>query len=298
VTPLIVIAGPTASGKSKLALEVAEKIGAELVNADSQQVYAHFNIGTAKPSLEEMNRVKHHLVSHVDPMDRYSAARFQRDADVAISDIRARNKPVVVVGGTGLYLRMLLHGVVEAPSKDEALRAEFEKLSNEEMHAKLMLVDAQTAQKLPLADRVRIIRALEIFELTKTKASDRRAAHQFAEARHQFQMFILNPSREVLYPAINKRTELMFRNGLIEETKELMAKGYSDSAPMDAVGYVQARAVIDGTMTVEKAIADTAQATRHYAKRQFTWFKKEAPATLLTPPFSIEDVVTQWQRAT
>lgn len=284
---LLVIAGPTASGKTRVAIELAERIGAEIVNADSQQVYRHFDIGTAKPSASELARVPHHVLSCVEPTEAFHAARFQQLADAAIADIQARGKRVVVVGGTGLYIRVLLHGVVAAPGTDGALRAELETASDAELHARLAAVDAVTAQRLPVPDRVRVIRALEIHALTGEAASAHRERHAFQADRYAFKLFVLNPAREAVYAAINARARAMFEAGLLDEVRSLVAKGYRDAAPMRAVGYVQALACLDGAMTKEQAIDDVAQKTRHYAKRQYTWFKKEAGAIFVTPPVDL-----------
>jgi tRNA dimethylallyltransferase len=285
--PLLVIAGPTASGKTRVAIELAAQVGAEIVNADSQQVYRHFDIGTAKPSAAELGRVPHHLISCVDPLEAFSAARFQQLADAAITDIEGRGKRVVVVGGTGLYIRVLLHGVVPAPGSDDALRAALEELADEALHAKLAAVDPVTAQRLPTGDRVRIIRALEIHALTGEPASVHRERHAFQADRHPYRLWVLDPPRDALYAAINARTKAMFDAGLVEETRALIAKGYRDAAPMGAVGYAQALQVIDGVMTLDQAIADVAQKTRHYAKRQWTWFKKERGAEFVPPPYRL-----------
>ena len=284
---LLVIAGPTASGKTALAIEVARRIDAEIVSADSQQVYRHFDIGTAKPSAAELAAVPHHLISIADPLEDFSAARFGTLADAVIADLHARGKRVVVVGGTGLYLRVLLHGVMPGPSRDEALRAEMEGFAdregNEALHARLAQVDPVTAAKHPIQDRLRVIRALEIHALTGKPASEHREEHAFAADRYEYGLFVLNPPREHVYEAINRRTREMFESGLIEETRALVEKGYRAAAPMRAVGYLQALQVVDGTMTREQAVDDTAQATRHYAKRQLTWFKKEKGARHVLP---------------
>ena len=282
MTKLLVIAGPTASGKTALAVELAQRTNAEIISADSQQVYRHFNIGMAKPSREELAAVPHHLVDVVEPTEDFSAKRFADLADAAIADLRARGKNVIVCGGTGLYLRVLLHGAVEAPSRDEALRAELEKLESEALHAKLKAVDPATAEKLPVPDRVRIIRALEIHALTGKPASQHREEHSFVPDRYEYDLLVLNPSRDDEYAAINARTQRMFDAGLIEETRGLVERGFRAAAPMRAVGYSQALQVIDGELTVAQAIADTAQATRHFAKRQYTWFKKEKGARFVT----------------
>lgn len=293
---LTVIAGPTASGKTALALEAARRLGAEILSADSQQVYRHFDIGTAKPSREELAAVPHHLIDVVEPTEDFSAARFGKLADAAIADIEARGRRVIVVGGTGLYLRVLLHGVMPGPSRDEALRAELEAFAdregNEALHARLAAVDPATAARHPVQDRLRVIRALEIHALTGKPASEHREAHAFAADRYPYRLFVLNPDREAVYAAINARTRAMFGSGLVEETRALAERGYRDAAPMRAVGYLQALQVVDGAVSVEAAIADTAQATRHYAKRQFTWFKKEKGAVHVAPQAALEAVLS------
>lgn len=284
---LHVIAGPTASGKTRAAIELAERLGAEIVSADSQQVYRHFDVGTAKPSAAELARIPHHLVSCVDPLEAFSAARYQVLADAAIADITGRGKRVVVVGGTGLYIRVLLHGVVPAPGSDEVLRASLEELDDETLHGRLREVDPVTAARLPVKDRVRIIRALEIHTLTGEPASAHRERHAFQSARYDFRLWVLDPPRDALYAAINARTKAMFDAGLLDETRALVAKGYRDAAPMGAVGYAQALSVIEGRLTEAEAVADVAQKTRHYAKRQWTWFKKEQGARFVQPPFDV-----------
>jgi len=284
---LLVIAGPTASGKTALAIDLAKRLDAEIISADSQQVYRHFDIGTAKPSPSELASVPHHLISFVDPNEpAFSAARYGALADAAITDITGRGKRVIVVGGTGLYLRVLLHGVMPGPARDETLRAELEAFAdregNEALHARLAAVDPITAAKHPVQDRLRVIRALEIHTLTGKAASEHREEHAFAADRYEYDLWVLNPEREALYDVINRRTRAMFDAGLIAETKSLVERGFREAAPMRAVGYLQALQVVDGTMTEAQAITDVAQATRHYAKRQLTWFKKEKGARHVT----------------
>lgn len=293
---LIVIAGPTASGKTALAIEVAQRLGGEIINADSQQIYRYFDIGTAKPSSEELAAVPHHLISQVDPLEGFSAARFGQAADAAIANIHGRGKRIIVVGGTGLYLRVLLHGVMSAPSRDDALREELESFAdshgNRELHARLRHVDPATADKYPVEDRVRIIRALEIHALTGRPASELRQEHAFSPDRYEYQLFVLNPPRERLYAAVNARTSRMYAAGLVSEARALAERGYRQAAPMRAVGYVQALQVVDGTLQSEQAIEMTAQATRHYAKRQLTWFRKERRAVHLAPDAALEAILS------
>jgi len=286
---LLIIAGPTASGKTALAIEIARRWGAEIVGADSQQVYRRFDIGTAKPSQEELSAVPHHLVSVVEPSETFSAARYQALADEAIEDIHRRGKRVVVVGGTGLYLRVLLHGVTEAPGAAPELRARLEAEAARDgraaLHARLAQVDPETAALVSPNDLVRIVRALEIFEQTGMPASEHRRQHGFAKERYPYRLFVLDPPREALYAAINRRVEGMWDAGLLEEARARVAEGLRDAAPMRSVGYVQALAVLEGRMTREEAILDTAQQTRRYAKRQLTWFRKEPGAQFVPPPY-------------
>jgi tRNA dimethylallyltransferase len=288
---LHVLCGPTASGKTALALSLAQALKAEVVGADSQQVYKHFDIGTAKPSAEELAAVPHHLISVVEPLEAFSAARYQALADAAIAGIRARGREVVVVGGTGLYVRVLLHGVIEAPAADEALRAQLERLPSVELHARLHAVDPESAARLPANDRVRVIRALEIHALTGAPASARRQQHQFSASRYEYRLWVLEPQREALYAAIDARTKAMFERGLVAEARELVSRGYREAAAMQSVGYAQALEVIDGTLSEARAIELAAQATRHYAKRQLTWFRKEQGARFVQPPFSVEQLL-------
>jgi tRNA dimethylallyltransferase len=275
-----------------LAIELAIRLDAEIVSADSQQVYKHFDIGTAKPTEDELKAVRHHLVSAVDPLEKFSAARYQALADAAIGDIQGRGKQVVVVGGTGLYLRVLLHGVIEAAEANPALREELEKLDDEALHARLLAVDPETAARLPKRDRVRAVRALEIHAQTGKPASASRGAHAFEADRYEYRLWVLEPPREALYAAINRRTKAMFQSGLVAEVRALVARGYRDAAPMGSVGYAQALEVVEGRLTVEQAIDQAAQATRHYAKRQLTWFRKERGAVFAKPPFSVEALLS------
>jgi tRNA dimethylallyltransferase len=267
VARIAVLAGPTASGKTDLAIEVAERLGAEIVSADSQQVYRHFDLGTAKPSAAQLARVPHHLISVVEPTDRMDAARYAEAASVAIAEILARGRRALVVGGTGLYLRALIHGVVPGPGRDEAYRAELEGRAEREgraaLHAELERVDPASAARI------------EILRVTGRPASQVRAEHGFAEARFDAWGGLLLPPRAELYRRIDRRAEKMFELGLLEETRALADRGFANAPPMSSIGYAEARRVLSGEWTRAEAIAKLAQATRHYAKRQLTWFRKE-----------------------
>jgi len=287
---LRIIAGPTASGKSSLAIEIALRTGAEIVNADSQQVYRYFDIGTAKPSAEQLARVPHHLLSVVDPKAGFSAAEFQKRADEAIAQIYQRSRPILLVGGTGLYLRALLHGVVRAPGADPELRARLEAVAKSQgkgsLYRRLEEVDPESANSIKRGDLVRIVRALEIYEKTGSPASRARGEHRFEEQRYRFSLFVLSPPREQLYRAIGERTRAMFAHGLVDEVADLVRRGFRDAPPMQSLGYTQALAVHEGLMTLEAAIAEVELQTRRYAKRQLTWFRKEPGARFIAPPYT------------
>jgi tRNA dimethylallyltransferase len=285
---LTVIAGPTAAGKSALAIEFAEREGAEIISADSQAVYRHFDVGTAKPDGDALARVPHHLVSVVDPLEQFTAARFQNLADAAIRDISARGRRVLVVGGTGLYIRVLLHGLSTGPT-DPSLRARLEaeaqRFGEEKMHARLAGVDPVSAQRIPVADTLRVVRALEIHELTGKPASAAHQSHRFASTRYAYTLWFLDPPRDVLSQAIATRTRAMFAGGLVEEVEGLVRRGYREAPAMASVGYRQALAVLEGRLGRSEAEADTDRQTRAYAKRQRTWFRREPGARFLAPPY-------------
>jgi tRNA dimethylallyltransferase len=286
---LTVIAGPTAAGKSALSLEVAERTGAEIVSADSQAVYRHFDLGTAKPDAAALARVRHHLVSVVDPAERFSAAKFQGLADAAIRDAFARGRRVLVVGGTGLYIRVLLHGL-SSGTPDLELRARLEadatRLGPEAMHARLAAVDPTSARRIAVADTLRVVRALEIREVTGQPASTVQNAHGFFPIRYPYTLWFLDPPREALAKAIATRTKAMFAAGLVEEVAALVRRGYREAPAMASVGYRQALAVVEGRISLAEAEADTERQTRAYAKRQRTWFRREPGARFVAPPYA------------
>jgi len=286
---LTVIAGPTGAGKSQLAVELAERLGAEIVSADSQAVYRYFDLGTAKPDLAQLARVPHHLVSAVEPNEPFSAARWVALADAAIASIAGRGRRVLVVGGTGLYVRALLHGLTDTPSSPDVRRAledEARRLGPEEMHRRLAKVDPAAASKLAVADVVRVVRALEIHATTGTPPSELRAAHGFRAARYRARIHFLDPPREELEQRLASRTRWMFERGLVKETARLVDRGFRESAPMRSVGYRQALAVLDGEMTEEQAERETFLESRRYAKRQRTWFRREPGTRFVPPPYA------------
>lgn len=271
----LVIAGPTASGKTGVALELAERLGGEIVGADSVQVYRGFDIGSAKPTPEERARVPHHLVDVVDPGHDYSAAEYAAAAREAVRAIAARGRMPIVAGGTGLYLRALFEGLMPAPGKDAGLRAGLEQLATAELRAKLEAADPAWAARIRGDDRYRLIRALEIFSSTGVTPSEwaRRQAH---EQPFETLWIGLAPPRELLYDRINRRVEAMWAGGLLDEVARLAAQGYADTRPMASVGYAEALAELKGELDPGQAMAQAQQRTRNYAKRQGTWFRSLA----------------------
>jgi tRNA dimethylallyltransferase len=286
---LTIVAGATGSGKTALGVALAQRLDAEIVSADSQAVYRHFDVGTAKPSPEQLTAVPHHLVSIVEPTEDFSAVRWAELARSAIQDIRARGRRVLIVGGTGLYIRVLLHGIVDVPSTASvrpSLVREWKQLGPEWMHRRLASVDPESAARIPANDAMRVIRALEIRMLTGQRASALRRAHQFAPAQYPFTLWFLDPENELLADRLAQRTRAMFEGGLIEETERLVAAGYRGTAPMKSVGYRQALAVIDRRMSPAEAEAETLLETRRYAKRQRTWFRREEGTRFVAPPYA------------
>jgi len=289
---LLVLAGPTGAGKSQLAIELAECWGAEIVGADSQQVYRHFDIGTAKPPAKLLSRIPHHLISCLEPTEECTAARYVALADEAIADIHSRGKRAIVVGGTGLYLRALLHGLAALPPVDMLLRKRLEawaeEVGEEALHRRLGEIDAATAARLPRGDKLRAMRALEIFEQTGKPASAHWEEHNFQEERYIHHYIVLSPERHLLYEAINQRVEDMFEAGLLAEIKALVGMGFRDTPAMRSVGYREGLEVVEGVLSEAQARQKMAQNTRHYAKRQLTWFRKEGGARWVALPCNVE----------
>jgi tRNA dimethylallyltransferase len=278
VQRLVVIAGPTASGKTALAVALAERLGAEIVSADSQQCYRGLDAGTAKPTSEERRRAQHHLLEAADPEDQLDAARFVQLADAAIAEISARGKRAMVVGGTGLWIRALLRGLVDAPAASPdfraALREEFEARGVPALHQRLAGVDAEAAARILPNDRVRIERALEVHALSGRPLSELQRAHRFATPRYGALPLFLDPPREVLRERIAARTQRMFREGALRhETEWLLARGATRA--LGIIGYAE---MAEALRTGDFAAAEerTRARTWQYARRQRTWFAKDA----------------------
>jgi tRNA dimethylallyltransferase len=276
---LVVLCGPTATGKTGAAIALCQALGGEVVSADAVQIYRHLDIGSAKPSAAERAVVPHHLLDVVDPAERYSAARYAADADEVIARIRARGHVPVVAGGCGLYLRALLYGLCPAPPADPAVRAELEAREAAEgagtLHAALQRVDPPTAARLHPADLVRIVRGLEVYRLTGRPLSEHQAAHGFAVPRHRAVIWGLDPGREVLDRRIDARVDQMLAQGFVDEVAGLLARGYPRGSPgLMCPGYRELAAHLAGELPLDEAVALIRRGHRRYARRQRTWFRK------------------------
>ena len=286
--PLVVLSGPTASGKSALAMELARAFPLEIVNADSLQVYRFLDIGTAKPSRAERAEIPHHLIDVADPDEPYNAGRYVREAEGAIAAIRARGKVPMLVGGTGMYVRALLRGLDPLPSDPEVregLARRWLEEGGAALHRELSRVDPETAARVHPADRLRVVRALEIAAVTGIPPSRARAAWGSGRAGvHRVLFLALWPPREELYRRIDARTEGMFRQGLLDEVRGLLAKGYGRGLkPMGALGYRHAAAHLLDGVPLETTVETMKRDTRRYAKRQETWLSAE-PGLVRLPP--------------
>lgn len=274
---ILVICGPTASGKSELALRLAKALDAEIVNADSMQVYRGLDIGTAKPSKEDLNSVPHHLIDIIPPDQPFSAADFADAADAAIEEIKSRGRQVIIAGGTGLYIRALVRGLVDSPGGNtllrQALQDEASRIGNEAMLERLRLVDPELASTLHPNNLVRIVRALEVFELTGIPLSSHQREHSFSTCRYDFCQIAIAVDRAKLYSRIDSRVELMMSTGLLDEVNHLLSAGYcADLKAMRSIGYKECVAHLRGEMSREEAVRLISRNTRRYAKRQLTWF--------------------------
>ncbi len=277
---IVVITGPTATGKTALAVDLALVLGGEVVNADSMQVYRGMDVGTAKPSEEEKRGIPHHLIDVADPDEPFNAARYRDLAAPAVERIAGSGGVCFVVGGTGFYIRALLGGLFDCPQASSELRArmdrEWEEQGGRVLHDRLRRVDPASADRVHPNDRVRILRALEVTELTGRPFSSLAGAHGFREEAYQALKICLSLERERLYGRIDRRSRAMMEGGLLEETRGLLDKGYSpELKPMQAIGYRHAAACLTGAWEREEAIERLQADTRRYAKRQITWFRRE-----------------------
>lgn len=285
--PLIIICGPTAVGKSALAVKLARFLNGEIISADSQQVYRGVDIGTGKLPAIERAGIPHHLMDVVEPNDSFDAGQFVKLADAAIADVTARGKRVIVVGGTGLYLKALMYGLVKTVTRDDAYRAELnariDRDGIETLYAELQKVDPQKAAELMPRDKTRIVRALEVFHLTGQPMSQVQAGHGFAEARYPAVWVGLTRPRAELVDAIHKRVDHMLATGWIDEVRGLMAHYGRAIAPFSAVGYREIADFLEGKFSESMMRDMIYTATRQYSKRQMTWFRSNPKIAWFSP---------------
>lgn len=275
---LLVVVGPTASGKTALAIELASLCQGEVVNADSVQIYRHFDIGSGKPSPQERARVPHHLFDALDPLDAIDAGRYAEMADEVIADIRSRGRIPIVCGGTFLWVLALTHGLAELPPASPSIRArhieEAERDGRESLHIRLQGVDPKTAARLAPNDFVRVSRALEVWELTGKPLSALHEEHGFAKARYATRLVGIRWSKEELAERIANRTRAFLASGWKDEVRSLVDRGYREARAMSSVGYKQVLDCIEGRLDESELEDAIDRATRVFARRQRTWLRE------------------------
>ena len=277
---VIVIIGPTASGKTKISIELAKRINGEIISADSMQIYKYMDIGTAKASAEEMDGIKHYLIDEVYPDEEFSVARFKELAQKYIDEILKKGKIPIVVGGTGLYIDSLIYNINFSEtvcdwSFREQLKKEAEEKGNEYLHNMLREVDPKAAEKIHPNNVKRVIRALEVHKFSGVKISQQQEESRKEPPKYNFIIFGLRMNRDTLYERINRRVDKMLEMGLVDEVRHLVELGYDKSTiAMQGLGYKEILAYLRGEITLDEAIYILKRDTRHYAKRQITWFKR------------------------
>jgi tRNA dimethylallyltransferase len=286
--PLVIINAPTATGKTELAIELALECGGEIINADSLQVYRYLDIGTAKPTIEQRNKIRHHLIDIVNPDEEFNAAIFTQTARKIIQNLAEARKPVFVVGGTGLYIRSLLKGIIDTPAVDKKIRNHYLILG--EVHGKEYLFnllkkrDAEAARRIKPNDSVRIIRALEVLEQSGESIISKQARHSEGESPYSTLKIGLQVDREELKKRISQRTQKMITVGLVEEVKSILSRGYSKTLkPLQSLGYNQIIKYLAAEYDFEEAIRLINRDTWYYAKRQMTWFSADKEIKWFNP---------------
>ena len=285
---VIVICGPTASGKTALSIQLAQKINGEIISSDSMQIYKDMNIGTAKPDKQEMQGIKHYLLDFVEPNQRYSVADYKKDAENAIEDILQKGKVPIIVGGTGLYVDSLIYGI-EYPNIefDENYRKKLEKRAEKEGLEKLYeeagKIDPQAMEKISRNDQKRILRVLEIYNATGKTKTEQEIESRKNEVKYDYKVFAINMDREKLYDRINKRVDIMIQKGLIEEVENLLKKYNEFPTAMQGLGYKEVVEYLQGKVLKEDMIENIKRESRRYAKRQITWFKKNKQTIWIGP---------------
>ena len=277
---VIVIVGPTASGKTSLSIELAKKINGEIVSCDSMQIYKDMNIGSAKPTQEEMQGIKHYLIDVVSPAERFSVAEYKKQAEKAIEEILSKGKVPIVIGGTGLYADSLIYGIeYQEIEFDEKYRKALEIQAQtddglEMLYNQAKRIDEEAIKKISENDKKRIIRVLEIYHQTGKTKTELEAESRKNEVKYDYKVFAINMDRQVLYDRINRRVDIMIENGLIQEVENLLKKYKQFPTAMQGLGYKEVVQYFNKELTKEEMIDKIKQETRRYAKRQLTWFRK------------------------
>lgn len=288
--PIIVLTGPTAVGKTALSIHLAKAIGGEIISADSMQVYRHMDIGSAKITREEMEGIPHFLIDVLEPSEEFNVVVFQKMAKQALKDIYKRGHIPIVTGGTGFYIQALLYDIdFNEEDGDTVIRQELEQRAKEEgpeaLHRILQDIDPESAKSIHANNSKRVIRAIEYFRQTGEMISVHNRREQEKKSPYRFLYYVINTERELLYQRINERVELMLKQGLVEEVKALISMGCTkDMVSMQGLGYKELLNYLDGTWTLEEAIEILKRDTRHFAKRQLTWFRREKDVRWLNLP--------------
>ena len=286
---LIILAGPTASGKTSVSIDLAKRIGGEIVSADSMQVYRGMDVGTAKIKADEMQGVKHYLINVLDPTEDFNIVKFQDMVKYSIEEIKRNGHIPILVGGTGFYIQSVIYDIDFDTQDDngdirKALEEEYDKMGADFMYEKLKKIDSVSAENIHKNNKKRIIRAIEYFLINNALISAHNESQRKKDSPYDFRFFVLNPPRDILYDRINQRVDKMVDEGLVEEVKDLKNAGLSiENISMQGIGYKEILEYLDGEITLDEAIDNIKQNTRHMAKRQVTWFKREKDVIYINP---------------
>ena len=286
---LIILAGPTASGKTAVSVDLAKRIGGEIISADSMQIYRGMDIGTAKITSDEMQGVKHYLINVSDPKEDFNIVKFQNMVKCSIEEIKKNGHIPILVGGTGFYIQSIIYDINFDKEDDngsirKVLEEEYDKMGADFMYEKLKKIDSISAENIHKNNKKRIIRAIEYFLINNALISEHNELQRKKTSPYDFKFFVLNPKRDILYDRINKRVDKMVEKGLVDEVKSLIESGLSiDNISMQGIGYKEIVEYLEGNIPLDKAVENIKQNTRHMAKRQVTWFKRERDVIYIDP---------------
>ena len=286
---LIILAGPTASGKTAVSIDLAKRIGGEIISADSMQIYRGMDIGTAKITADEMQGVKHYLINVSDPKEDFNIVKFQNMVKCSIEEIKKNGHIPILVGGTGFYIQSVIYDINFDKEDDngsirKVLEEEYDKMGADFMYEKLKKIDNISAENIHKNNKKRIIRAIEYFLINNALISEHNELQRKKTSPYDFRFFVLNPKRDILYDRINKRVDKMVEKGLVDEVKSLIESGISiDNISMQGIGYKEIVEYLEGNIPLDKAVESIKQNTRHMAKRQVTWFKRERDVIYIDP---------------